>query len=165
MKLPKIFIPEKNLEIKTEELLIQKDPKKVNVTFSDYIQIRYTTEGTSWAIEYGFNLEEYQWILSNKEFGEQRWFKDRLDKLAKTILKNTINPLIELLNLKEEDYSIEKDNFKSILNRYATKVFEGKDGIKDKEYGECCTILYEKDNLTIELKEFEKIKLGRIEPG
>lgn len=52
MKLPKTFVPEKNLESKTEGLLTQKGPKKRDIAFTDYAQIRYTTEGTSWSIDY-----------------------------------------------------------------------------------------------------------------
>ncbi len=160
MKLPKIFILEKSLETKTEELLVPKDPKKVDVTFSDYTQIRYTTEGTSWAIDYE---EEKKWVSSNKEFGEQKWFKDdKLDKLAETILKNRINPLVELLNLKEKDYSIENDNFRTILDRHATKVLESTKGLEDKKHGKCYTFLYEKGNLMIELKEYDRIHLEKM---
>lgn len=86
----------------------------------------------------------------------------KLDKLAESILKSRINSLIELLNLKENDYSIEKDNFKSILDRYATQVLEGEGSVEDEEHGKCDTFLYEKGNLTIELKGFDKINLGRV---
>lgn len=164
MKLPKTFVPEKDLESKTEGLLTPKDPKKIDVTFSDYTQIRYTTEGTSWSIEYEGPKSKSKWVLYDKDFYENKWFKDNeLDDLSRKILKNMIAPLVELLNLKENDYSVEKDNFKSILDRYATKVLESKKGLEDKEHGKYKIILYEKENLTIELKEFEKTSLGRID--
>lgn len=184
MKLPKAFRPEKSLDAKTEELLVPKDSKKIDIAFLDYKQIRYTTEGTSWVIEYTkhdnyrsqclktsqhrlnhlLEYEGHQWVLYDKEFGEQKWFESKeLSKLAENILKNRINSLVELLNLKEKDYSIEKDNFKAILDRHATKVLESKESIEDKEHGKCYTFLYEKGNLMIELKEFEKINLGRVE--
>lgn len=161
MKLPKIFMPEKDLEAKTRELLKPKLKKK-GVVFSDYVQIRYSTECTSWALEYDRGNKE--WMLDNKEHGGQRWFKsDKLDELAENILKNRITPLVELLNLKEKDYSIVKDNFRSILDRYATKIAESKDSIKDKGHGECMVILYEKGNMTIKLREYDKIHLGRMD--
>lgn len=164
MKLPKTFVPEKDLESKTEKLLAPKDPKGIDVTFSDYKQVRYTTEGTSWVIEYEKHRNHSKWVLYDKDFYEQKWFENtKLHELSEKILKNRIKPLVEILNLKEKEYSTEKDNFKSILNRYATKVFEGKDSTKDEEYGECVTTIYEQGNLTIELKEFEKIHLGRVD--
>lgn len=165
MKLPKIFVPEKNLEVMTERLLTPKDPKKIDVTFSDYTQIRYTTESTSWVIEYENHKEKgKRWVLYDKDFYENRWFKNEsLDERAKKILKNRIGPLVELLNLKEKDYSTEKDNFKSILDRYATKVLKGKGSVvEDKEYRKFNMFLYEEENLTIELKTFEKINKGKI---
>jgi hypothetical protein len=164
MKLPKTFVPEKDLESKTEGLLTQKETKKKDVAFTDYTQIRYTTEGTSWSIEYEGRKSKSKWVLYDKDFYENKWFKDNdLDDLSRKVLKNRIAPLVELLNLKEKDYSLEKDSFKSILDRYATKVSENEYVMEDKEDGKCNLTLYEKDNLMIELREFEKINLGRID--
>jgi len=164
MKLPKTFVPEKDLESKTEGLLAPKETKKKDVAFSDYTQIRYTTEGTSWSIDYEGRKSKSKWVLYDKDFYENKWFKDNeLDDLSKKVLKNRIAPLVELLNLKENDYSIEKDDFKSILDRYATKVSENEYVMEDKEDGKCNLTLYEKDNFRIELREFERINLGRID--
>lgn len=164
MKIPKIFVPEKDLETKTENLLKPSDPKRVDVTLCDYTQVRYSTEGTSWVIEYETHKRKSKWMLYDKDFYEQKWFENqKLNKTAENILKNRLSSLIDLLNLKEGDYSIEKDNFKSILNKCATKIFENKDVMEDKEDGKCNLTLYEKDNLTIELREFERIDLGRID--
>lgn len=77
MKLPKIFVPNKGLEKKTEELLAPKDPKKIDITFSDYTQIRYTTECTSWVIEYEKHKSKFKWVLYDKDFYEQKWFENR----------------------------------------------------------------------------------------
>lgn len=83
--------------------------------------------------------------------------------MSRKVLKNRIAPLVKLLNLKENDYSLEKDNFKSILDRYATRTSENEYVMEDKEDGKCNLTLYEKDNLRIELREFERINLGRID--
>jgi len=164
MKLPKTFVPEKNLETKTEELLVPKDPKKVDNTFTDYTQIRYTTEGTSWVIEYEKHKRSGKWVLCDKDFYENKWFTNsKLDETSKNILKNRIKPLVELLNLNEKDYSIDKDDFKSILDRCATRVSEHKHVMEDKEDGKCDLIVYEKGNLIIELRRFDRINLGRID--
>jgi len=163
MKLPKTFVPEKDLEEKTEELLALKNPTKLNAEFTDYKQIWYSTEGTSWVIEYEKHDPNKVWVLYDKDFYEQRWYENsNLDDRAEAILKNRMKPLIELLGLKENQYSVKKDNFRSILEKHANKISEEKFIIEDKDYGECDLTIYKKGNMLIELKEFKRVYLGRI---
>lgn len=155
MKLPQGFKPNKPSDVK--DLL--EEPKLKNldviVELSDRKRIRYWDGGSDWIIDYTELEKGDKWVLSEREYSGVKWYDCYcLNERAKRFVKEMLQPAIDFLNLKEEEYSIEKDNIRTILDRYATKISENDKNVTDRKTDPFRITFYEKEEILIELKEY-----------
>jgi len=165
MKIPKTFRPDKDLDGKIEELMLKpKTPKIKKIVINNYSRIRYKTEDADWILDYGKMWEGiyairgeklvHGWKLSQKPAHEIYWLDhyNYMSWKARSVLKEVLSPLIEALDLEEKDYNLEKDNCKTILEKYA---WSSKEVTEDVS-------LYRIDNLIIELRQVNSLDIDHV---
>ena len=161
MYVPNSFKPN-NLKVK--DLL--KKPKTLGkiIRVSDYKRIRYFNH-SNWIIDYKWDDKKSgKWVLSEKEPGEVTWYDHPyLDESAKNAINGILFPLIVHLSLKGEDYYLDTDNLKTILNRIATEIQEEDirfvNTLNDEgpSFSPLKTSFYQKGNLIIKLEEYKEL--------
>ena len=108
MKLPKSFIPEKDLDYKIKKLL---NGEKISSyeTIDSYSRIRYSHSGYQYILDWSMIWEGsapndyiiHSWKLSEKDFYEVKWYDcyDQLDRTALAILAEVLQPTLKFLRL------------------------------------------------------------------
>jgi len=165
MKLPETFRPDKDLDGKIEELML--NPKTKKIVINNYSRIRYRTEDADWILDYGKIWEgSYAtgdeklvngWKLSQKAMYETLWLDhyDNLDDRAKKVLEEVLLPVIEALDLKEGNYWPHisgRENCKTILEKHAWSRKEVTEDVS----------LYRIDNLIIELRQVNSLDIDHV---
>lgn len=154
MKVPQMFRLEGDLEGKTEELL--GDMPKKSITLDSSNRIHYCFGDYRWYLEYGLPKHEDEWVLAgNYELSEK----------AKEIISKMLEPVVDLLNLRKSNYSLEKDNARKILDRYTTRFLRRSKKVEDEKYGSGKATFYKRGNVIIELREFDEIDFGIVKPA
>lgn len=162
MDIPKGFRPKNPKDLK--DLLEGYKPKNpepiTEIEVSDYKRVRYTTKDVEYLLDYEEREDGNKWVLYEKVSGESRWVERfNLDETAKKHRLKILKPLIKFLDLKEEDYSLERDTAKTILDRSAIVRSGGFNDMyrwADRSIVPFHTAFYSVGDLSIKLSEYRE---------
>lgn len=160
MEVPKSFKPE-NKDLKN--LLEEPKPKRPLGTYleiKDYERIVYATQESEWILEYKkIGNSRWRWVLYEREQGERGWLEHTWPEMAKSALEvrlRVLHPLIEFLDLKEENYSLKYDTARTILDKFAVKDSEVHNEVEwdNKSNIPSRITVYTMEELSIRLDEY-----------